>query len=262
MSAPPPHAPCRPAARRARPGSSCSASIIPIRRPPTRRRSTICKTARPDLSWCLPARSAPMALASTGRPRALARVLDGVELDAGIAIDLNLSRRRATPRVNSQRWSSARYRAGRGRSARRPQSARRLCLKRPQPARLDRTRAIFRRPGRRAWQATDFAGRFAVADGRIIHNAGGSEAQELAFVLAGAVAYLRALEASGMTLEAARDAIYFRLRPTPTSSSPWRNSAPRENSGRGSSGLRACAKPDRDRRRDRVAHDDQARSLT
>jgi len=56
-----------------------------------------------------------------------------------------------------------------------------------------------------------FRGPFAVADGRIVHNAGGSEAQELAFALASAVAYLRALEASGMALEAARDAIYFRL---------------------------------------------------
>ncbi len=50
-----------------------------------------------------------------------------------------------------------------------------------------------------------------MADGRIIHNAGGSEAQELAFALACAVSYLRALEASGMALEAACDAIYFRL---------------------------------------------------
>src|SRR6202042_62728 len=56
-----------------------------------------------------------------------------------------------------------------------------------------------------------FRGPFAVADGRIIHNAGGSEAQELAFALASAVAYLRALEAAGIALDAARDAIYFRL---------------------------------------------------
>ena len=56
-----------------------------------------------------------------------------------------------------------------------------------------------------------FKGPFAVADGRVIHNAGGSEAQELAFALSSAVAYLRALEQSGMALEAAREAIYFRL---------------------------------------------------
>jgi methylmalonyl-CoA mutase len=56
-----------------------------------------------------------------------------------------------------------------------------------------------------------FRGPFAVADGRVIHNAGGSEAQELAFALASAVAYLRAFEKSGMALQAAFDAIYFRL---------------------------------------------------
>ena len=41
-----------------------------------------------------------------------------------------------------------------------------------------------------------FRGPFAVADGRVIHNAGGSEAQELAFALGSAVTYLRALEAA------------------------------------------------------------------
>lgn len=56
-----------------------------------------------------------------------------------------------------------------------------------------------------------FTTRAAVADGRVVHDAGGSEAQELAFVLAVAVAYLRALEASGMPLGAARDMIYARL---------------------------------------------------
>jgi methylmalonyl-CoA mutase len=56
-----------------------------------------------------------------------------------------------------------------------------------------------------------FGGPFVVADGRVIHDAGGSEAQELAFALGSAIAYLRALEAGGMALTAARDAIYFRL---------------------------------------------------
>jgi methylmalonyl-CoA mutase len=56
-----------------------------------------------------------------------------------------------------------------------------------------------------------FRGPFAAADGRIVHNAGGSEAQELAFVIASGVAYLRALEASGIGLDAARGMIYFRL---------------------------------------------------
>ena len=56
-----------------------------------------------------------------------------------------------------------------------------------------------------------FRGPFAVADGRVVHSAGGSETQELAYVLAVAVSYLRALEAGGMTLDAARRAIFFRL---------------------------------------------------
>ena len=59
--------------------------------------------------------------------------------------------------------------------------------------------------------AQGFTQRAVVADGRVIHDAGGSEAQELAFVLAAAVAYLRALETSGMALAAARDMIYARL---------------------------------------------------
>jgi methylmalonyl-CoA mutase len=56
-----------------------------------------------------------------------------------------------------------------------------------------------------------FRGPFAPADGRVIHNAGGSEAQELAYVLAVAVAYLRALEASGISPDDARRMLFFRL---------------------------------------------------
>ncbi|WP_439922497.1 methylmalonyl-CoA mutase family protein [Nitrobacter sp. JJSN] len=58
---------------------------------------------------------------------------------------------------------------------------------------------------------TGFKGPFIVADGRVIHDAGGSEAQELAFVLASAVAYLRGLESAGTALETARSMIYARL---------------------------------------------------
>jgi len=49
------------------------------------------------------------------------------------------------------------------------------------------------------------------ADGRAVHEAGGSEAQELAFVLAAGVAYLRLLEASGFALDEARRRISFLL---------------------------------------------------
>jgi methylmalonyl-CoA mutase len=54
-------------------------------------------------------------------------------------------------------------------------------------------------------------GPFAVGDGRVIHNAGGSEAQELAFALASAVSYLRALNDAGVALDEARRMIFFRL---------------------------------------------------
>jgi methylmalonyl-CoA mutase len=56
-----------------------------------------------------------------------------------------------------------------------------------------------------------FRGPFVLADGRAVHDAGGSEAQELAFALSLALAYLRMLEAGGIDLEAARAAISFRL---------------------------------------------------
>jgi methylmalonyl-CoA mutase len=63
----------------------------------------------------------------------------------------------------------------------------------------------------RALARQGYKGPFAVADGRAIHNAGGSEAQELAFAVAVGLAYLRALEAGGVPLEDARRMIYFRL---------------------------------------------------
>src|SRR5450631_4043065 len=59
--------------------------------------------------------------------------------------------------------------------------------------------------------AMGFKGSFAVADGRVIHDAGGSEVQELAFVLAAGIAYLRAIEGAGVTLEDAQNMIYARL---------------------------------------------------
>ncbi len=46
--------------------------------------------------------------------------------------------------------------------------------------------------------AQGFRGPFAVADGRVVHDAGGTEVQELAYVLAVAVAYLRAIEGAGV----------------------------------------------------------------
>lgn len=64
--------------------------------------------------------------------------------------------------------------------------------------------------GKRARFAADlvkrkFSGRVFIADGRPIHDAGGSEAQELAYVLACAAMYWRALEAAGLSLDHARN---------------------------------------------------------
>ncbi len=63
----------------------------------------------------------------------------------------------------------------------------------------------------RALADEGFRGPFAAADARVIHNAGGSEAQELAYALSVAVAYSRALEAGGVPFEDARRMIFFRM---------------------------------------------------
>ena len=141
----------------------------------------------------------------------LKRVLDGVDLEAGIAIDLNLSpasrhivhdfaallkERGVAPAVVDLRFSINPI----GGFAAAGQSPKNWA---------DLAPAFAHMIGKLA--AGGFRGPFAVADGRVIHNAGGSDAQELAFALASALAYLRALETSGMALEKARDAIYFRL---------------------------------------------------
>lgn len=59
----------------------------------------------------------------------------------------------------------------------------------------------------RTFDAAGFVGRAMLADGRPYHEAGAGEAAELGAVLATATAYLRALEAEGIALDRARDAI-------------------------------------------------------
>src|SRR6185295_8081203 len=141
----------------------------------------------------------------------LARVLDGIYLDAGIAIDFNLS----PPTRNAIRHFAALL-AGRRiepgavalRASINPLGGFAAAGSSPQPwSRLSKSFAGM--VGELA--GLGFRGPFAVADGRIIHNAGGSEAQELAFAIASAVEYLRVLEANGLTLDAARAMIYFRM---------------------------------------------------
>ncbi|WP_112663139.1 methylmalonyl-CoA mutase family protein [Microvirga flavescens] len=56
-----------------------------------------------------------------------------------------------------------------------------------------------------------FTGRAFLADGRPYHEAGASEAQELAAVLATGLAYMRTLEAGGHSLDTARRALAFLL---------------------------------------------------
>ena len=141
----------------------------------------------------------------------IARALDGVHLDAGIALDLDLSpqtkdagqllaalvkRRGIAPAATNIRFGFD------------PIGAAAVGGGSPLP--WSGIAPIFNAViADLAGQG--FRGPFAAADGRVIHNAGGSEAQELAYVLAVAVEYLRALEAGGIALDAARGMIYFRL---------------------------------------------------
>lgn len=141
------------------------------------------------------------------REEVLARVLEG--LGAGIAIELDLSPggeaavdaavARGVPSLLTARG----LRLGHD-----PLGAMALCGGAAQP--WSAQAPHFAR--RLAALAREGLGqqKLAAADGRIIHNAGGSEAQELAFVLAVALAYLRALEAE-VPLDRARGMIFFRL---------------------------------------------------
>jgi len=145
-----------------------------------------------------------------GAPDHLARALDGVKFDAGITLELDLApfardvpqhiadlvKRSADPGTVDIRFGYD------------PLTAAAIAGKIPLP--WHDIAALMARLVR-ALADAGFKGPFAVGDGRIIHNAGGAEAQELAYALASAVTHLRALEASGMALSAARDAIYFRL---------------------------------------------------
>ncbi|HEX4768673.1 MAG TPA: methylmalonyl-CoA mutase family protein [Lichenihabitans sp.] len=63
----------------------------------------------------------------------------------------------------------------------------------------------------RRWREMGVPGPVIRADGRPHHEAGASEAQELAGVLATAVAYLRTLDAGGIGLEPARAGVSFLL---------------------------------------------------
>src|SRR5471030_933540 len=144
-------------------------------------------------------------------PATLERLLKDVELDAGITIDFNLS---AATRTAVQHFAAL------------------VKSRNLPPASVDMRGSLnpiggFAASGTspRPWNELSkyfaeqvrgfadqgFRGPLVVADGRIIHNAAGSEAQELAFAIAAAVDCLRALEAGGVPLDTARGMIYFRL---------------------------------------------------
>jgi methylmalonyl-CoA mutase len=146
-----------------------------------------------------------------GSPATLERVFKDIELDAGITIDFNLSQptRMAVQHfaalVKSRKISPA---AVEMRAGLNPIGGLAATGASPQPW---NTLSKYFAGLVRELAEQGFRGPFAVADGRIIHNAGSSEAQELAFTIASAVEYLRALDAGGVPLDAARGMIYFRL---------------------------------------------------
>ncbi len=139
----------------------------------------------------------------------MARVLEGIDLASGVAIELDLSpHAEAATEAALARGPAFSTRAGDVRLARDPIGAMALAGGAARP--WSETAPHFaRRLG--ALCRDGFRRHLAAADGRVIHNAGGSEAQELAFVLACALDYLRALEAGGVGVEHARRMMFFRL---------------------------------------------------
>jgi methylmalonyl-CoA mutase len=142
-------------------------------------------------------------------PSALRRVLDGIHLEAGILLELDgsstalaldlaqvTSDRGITPA--DTRISFGFDPLGITAHGTAPEAAWSYA-----PTRL--TGTITELVGR------GFPGPFLAADGRVIDAAGGSEAQELGFALACAVAYLRVLEGAGFSVDQARHFISFRL---------------------------------------------------
>ena len=150
-------------------------------------------------------------------PETLARVLEGVKLDAGIRIDFD---------QGPASLSVARHFAELVRAQNVRPDAVDIAAGIDAAAGVDPI-AAFALSGhtKLSWNelSTDFVAAarelgergfrrsFAAADGRTIHNAGGSEGQELSFAIASAVEYLRAFEKDGVSPDIARNMIYFRL---------------------------------------------------
>ncbi|HKU09036.1 MAG TPA: methylmalonyl-CoA mutase family protein, partial [Bradyrhizobium sp.] len=144
-------------------------------------------------------------------PEAIEKILDGVFLDAGIALELQIG-----PQSRMAAIHVAELVKRRGLS----------------PASCDIRFGLDPLGAGAVWGSSPYAwaeivpavtgavqslagmgfkGPIVAADGRVVHDAGGSEVQELAFTLAAAVAYLRAIEQSGIALDAAQGMVYARL---------------------------------------------------
>jgi len=146
-----------------------------------------------------------------GSQAALARALDGVYLDAGIAIETDLSTQTRDAGLNLAAVVKARGLAPSATAIRFGHDplglmARAGSAPRPWTETVRLLNGIVD-----DLRTQGFAGPFAVADGRAVHAAGGTEAQELAFVIANAVAYLRLFEAGGVALDEARRLVFFRM---------------------------------------------------
>jgi methylmalonyl-CoA mutase len=144
-------------------------------------------------------------------PETLKRLLDGVIFDAGISIALNpvIGRENAgesfAALIETQRVDPAKVDVRFN-----YQALSTMAVRGSAPAVWsEMTKPFAQTVG--GLMKRGFKGPFVLADGRPVHDAGGSEAQELAFALSLAVAYLRMLEAGGIDLDAARAAISFRL---------------------------------------------------
>jgi methylmalonyl-CoA mutase len=141
----------------------------------------------------------------------LARVFDGVIFDAGIAIALNPVLGRDNAGINLAGLVEARgFDPSKVDIRFNYQALSTMAVRGAAPAPWSEMAPPFAKMIRDLI-SRGFKGPFALADGRPVHDAGGSEVQELGFALAIAVAYLRALEAGGIALDAARDALSFRL---------------------------------------------------
>src|SRR5262249_33093842 len=136
-------------------------------------------------------------------PETLKRLLDGIIFDAGISIALNpvIGRENAgealAALIEAQRIDPAK-----GDVRFHYQALSTMAVRGSAPAAWpEMTRPFAGIVG--GLMKRGFTGPFVLADGRGVHDAGGSEAQELAFALSLAVAYLRMMEEGGIDLDAA-----------------------------------------------------------